>query len=188
MTSHDTLTRIQMRCFNLQSDAYIINQCTSHFYWNLNGSYGRICKWTRFPIRLGVNRLKMQLLITPFQCTLGPQKFNWVISGLMFTSDFSFINIWTVFPFTTVLPSVGPSCFSHSIHEAPKHWISFWTQPFANGFKRFDNGYFFFFFFWWGGKMTKSFIDVVEDSLRTGLGIPVKNKKTLSRTNTAPAE
>ena len=30
----------------------------------------------RFPIKLGVNRFKMQLLITPLQCTLGPQKFN----------------------------------------------------------------------------------------------------------------
>ena len=99
-----TLTRIQLRCFNLQNDAYIINQYTSHFYWNLNGCYCRICKWTRFPIRLGVNHLKMQFLITPLQCTLSPQKFNWVISGLMFTSDFNFINTWTVFPFTTVLP------------------------------------------------------------------------------------
>ena len=101
-----TLTRIQLRYFNLQNNAYNINQCTSHFYCNLNVSYGRICKWTRFPIRLGVNRLKMQLLITPLQCTPGPQKFNWVISGLIFTSDFNFINIWTVFPFTTVLPSI----------------------------------------------------------------------------------
>ena len=92
-----TLTRIQLRCFNLQNDAYIINQCTSHFYWNLNGCYCRICKWTWFPISLGVNRLKMQLLITPRQCTLDPQKFNWVISGLMFTSYFNFIYIWTFF-------------------------------------------------------------------------------------------
>ena len=60
----------------MQNDAYIINQCTSHFYLILNSSYGRICKWTRFPIRLVVIRLKMQLLITPLQCTLGPQKFN----------------------------------------------------------------------------------------------------------------
>ena len=105
-----------MRCFNLQNDAYIISQCTSHFYWNLNGCYGRICKWTRFPIRLGVNRLKMQLLITPLQYTLGPQKFNWVISGLMFTSDFNFINIWTVFPFTTVLPWA-----SYDVRQFEKH-------------------------------------------------------------------
>ena len=96
-----TLRRLQLRCFNLQNYAYIINQCTSHFYWNLNSRYGRICEWTRFPIRLGVNGLKMQLLITPLQC---PQKFNWVISGLMFTSDSNFINIWTVFPLTTILP------------------------------------------------------------------------------------
>ena len=36
--------------------------------------------------------------------------------------------------------------------------------------------------------MAKSFIDVVQDSPRTGLGIPVKTKKTLSRTKTPPAE
>ena len=36
--------------------------------------------------------------------------------------------------------------------------------------------------------MAKSFIDVVKDSPRTGLGIPVKTKKPLSRTNTQPAE
>ena len=39
----------------------------------------------------------------------------------------------------------------------------------------FDYGQFFFFF--WGGKMAKCFIDVVQDSPRTGLGIPVKTKK-----------
>ena len=34
--------------------------------------------------------------------------------------------------------------------------------------------------------MAKSFIDVVQDSPRTGLGIPVKTKKTpLSNQNTA---
>ena len=32
-------------------------------------------------------------------------------------------------------------------------------------------------FFLWGGKIAKSFIDVVQDSPRTGLGIPVKTKK-----------
>ena len=36
---------------------------------------------------------------------------------------------------------------------------------------------FFFSLIWRGGKMAKSFIDVVQDSPRTGLGIPVKNKK-----------
>ena len=36
--------------------------------------------------------------------------------------------------------------------------------------------------------MAKSFIDVVQDSPRTRLGINVKTKKTLSRTNTPPAE
>ena len=37
--------------------------------------------------------------------------------------------------------------------------------------------------------MVKSFIDVVQDSPRAGLGIPVKTqKKLLSRTNTPPAE
>ena len=36
--------------------------------------------------------------------------------------------------------------------------------------------------------MTKSFIDVVQDSPRTGLGIPVKIKNPLSRTNTPTAE
>ena len=36
--------------------------------------------------------------------------------------------------------------------------------------------------------MSKSFIDVVQDSPRTGLGIPVETKKTLSRTNTPPVE
>ena len=36
--------------------------------------------------------------------------------------------------------------------------------------------------------MAKSFIDVVQDSPRTSLGIPVKTKKPLSRTNTPPAE
>ena len=37
--------------------------------------------------------------------------------------------------------------------------------------------------------MAKSFIDVVQDSPRTGLGIPVKTiKKTLSRTNIPPAK
>ena len=34
--------------------------------------------------------------------------------------------------------------------------------------------------------MAKSFIDVVQDSPRTGLGIPVKTKKPLSRTNAPP--
>ena len=36
--------------------------------------------------------------------------------------------------------------------------------------------------------MAKSFIDIVQDSPRTGLGIPVKTKKPLFRTNTPPAE
>ena len=34
----------------------------------------------------------------------------------------------------------------------------------------------YFFFFWRGGKIAKSFIDVVQDSPRTGLSIPVKTK------------
>ena len=62
--------------FNLKNYSYIINQRTSHFYSNLNGSYGRIRECTGFPIKLGVNRLKMQLLITSLQCTLGSLKFN----------------------------------------------------------------------------------------------------------------
>ena len=36
--------------------------------------------------------------------------------------------------------------------------------------------------------MAKSFIDVVQDSPRTRLGIPVKTKNPLYRTNTPPAE
>ena len=36
--------------------------------------------------------------------------------------------------------------------------------------------------------MAKFFKDVVQDSPRTGLGIPVKTKNTLSRTNTPPTE
>ena len=36
--------------------------------------------------------------------------------------------------------------------------------------------------------MAKSFIDVVQESPRTGLGIPVKTKSHLSRTRTPPAE
>ena len=36
--------------------------------------------------------------------------------------------------------------------------------------------------------MAKSFQDVVQDSSRTGLGIPVETKKPLSRTNTPPVE
>ena len=36
--------------------------------------------------------------------------------------------------------------------------------------------------------MAKSFIDVVQDSPRTGLDIPVESKRPLSRTNTQPAE
>ena len=36
--------------------------------------------------------------------------------------------------------------------------------------------------------MAKSFTDVVQDSPRTGTGIPVKTKKPLSRTSTPPAE
>ena len=36
-------------------------------------------------------------------------------------------------------------------------------------------------------KMAESFVDVVQDSPRTGLGIPVKSKKPLYRTNTPPA-
>ena len=36
--------------------------------------------------------------------------------------------------------------------------------------------------------MAESFTDVVQDSPRTGLGIPVEIKKTLSRNNTPPAE
>ena len=36
--------------------------------------------------------------------------------------------------------------------------------------------------------MVKSFIDVVQDSSRTRLGIPFKTKKPLSRTNTPSAE
>ena len=36
--------------------------------------------------------------------------------------------------------------------------------------------------------MAKSFIDVVQNSPRTGLGIPVKIKNLLSQTNTPPAE
>ena len=34
--------------------------------------------------------------------------------------------------------------------------------------------------------MAKSFKEVVQDSSRTGLGIPVKTKNPLSRTNTPP--
>ena len=34
-----------------------------------------------------------------------------------------------------------------------------------------------YYFFWRGGKMAKSFKDVVQDSPRTCLGIPVKTKK-----------
>ena len=36
--------------------------------------------------------------------------------------------------------------------------------------------------------MKKSFIDVVQDSPKTGLGIPVETKNPLSRTNTRPME
>ena len=36
--------------------------------------------------------------------------------------------------------------------------------------------------------MAKSFIDVVQDSPRTGPGIPVKTKKPLSQTNTPAAQ
>ena len=36
--------------------------------------------------------------------------------------------------------------------------------------------------------MAKSFIDVVQDSPRTGLGIPVKTKNPLSLTKTLSAE
>ena len=36
--------------------------------------------------------------------------------------------------------------------------------------------------------MAKSFEDVVQDSLRTGLGMPVKTKTPLNRTNTPPVE
>ena len=36
--------------------------------------------------------------------------------------------------------------------------------------------------------MAKSFIDLVQDSPKTGLGIPVKTKNPLSRTNTPPVE
>ena len=36
--------------------------------------------------------------------------------------------------------------------------------------------------------MAKSLIDIVQDSPRTGLGIPVKTKNPLSRTNTPPME
>ena len=36
--------------------------------------------------------------------------------------------------------------------------------------------------------MAKSFNDAVQDSLGTGLGIPVKTKNSLSRTNTLPTE
>ena len=35
--------------------------------------------------------------------------------------------------------------------------------------------------------MVESFIDVVQDSPRTGLGIPVKTKNPHSRTNAQPA-
>ena len=44
-------------------------------------------------------------------------------------------------------------------------------------------------FKWFQGvKMAKSFKNVVQDSPRTGLGIPVKTKNLLFRTNTPPAE
>ena len=36
--------------------------------------------------------------------------------------------------------------------------------------------------------MAKYFKDVVQESPRTGLGIPVKTKKPLSRTNTPPTQ
>ena len=36
--------------------------------------------------------------------------------------------------------------------------------------------------------MAKSFMDVLEDSPRTRLSIPVKSKEPLSRTNTSPVE
>ena len=48
--------------------------------------------------------------------------------------------------------------------------------------------YFIFIFFRWGGKMAKSFKDVVQYSPGTGLGTPVKTKKPLSWINTPPAE
>ena len=36
--------------------------------------------------------------------------------------------------------------------------------------------------------MAKSFKDIVQDSPKTGLGIPVKTKHPLSRTNILPVE
>ena len=39
------------------------------------------------------------------------------------------------------------------------------------------------FFFWWGGKMAESFKDVVHDSPSMGLGVTVKTKNFLCRTN-----
>ena len=36
--------------------------------------------------------------------------------------------------------------------------------------------------------MVKSVIDIVQNSPRTGLGIPVKTKNPVSRTNITPAE
>ena len=45
------------------------------------------------------------------------------------------------------------------------------------GYRRMRSSIFTFFFFLWGGKMAKSFIDVVQDSPMTGLGVPVKTKK-----------
>ena len=36
--------------------------------------------------------------------------------------------------------------------------------------------------------MAKYFIDVVQDSPRSGLGIPIKTKNPLSLTNTPPAK
>ena len=54
-------------------------------------------------------------------------------------------------------------------------------QNFSSPYKKFCQAkkqfFFFYFFFLVRGKMAKSFIDVVQDSPRTGLGIPVKTKK-----------
>ena len=50
-------------------------------------------------------------------------------------------------------------------------------KEFRTKFERMYSFFFFCFFFCWGGKMAKYFIDVVQDSPRTGLGIPVETKK-----------
>ena len=86
------------------------------------------------------------------------------------------------------------SCFSLISHLRMRDVLVFITRHFVLILQAYKMGNYLQMWkktFFWDRKlliMAKSFNDVVEDSPKTGLGIPVKTKKPLSGTNAPPVE